>query len=132
MGQYAKFPMPTTAGILDRDNYGHQRLTVSNHGFLYSNEGFHPSNDRVQIGVLDERWNVLHPKSCTDIAFARMRTYRGFEAMAAVPRDGICGAALVEYDSEEGGVAGFFQNGNDYYAWSPCLDQFIDRSWGVV
>jgi hypothetical protein len=26
--------------------------------------------------------------------------------MAAVPRDGVCGAALVEDDSEEGGVAG--------------------------
>jgi len=51
--------------------------------------------------------------------------------MAAVPRDGICGAALVEDDSEEGGVAGFFQNGNSYYALSPCLDEFIDRSWAL-
>ena len=194
MGQYAQFSMSTTAGILIRDNHGHQRLSVSNHGFLYSDEVFHPSSNGVEIGVIDERWDALdialvklhpparftnntyfeakrprrllrsqeipdgaffsvdgmstgivymqaqglaldippRPQFCTDITFAKMRIYRGFGAMAAVPRDGICGAALVEDDSEEGGVAGFFQNGNSYYALSPCLDELIDRSWGVV
>jgi hypothetical protein len=194
VGQYTQFSMSTTAGILVRDNYGHQRLTVSDHGFPYSNEVFHPSNNGVQIGVIDERWDALdialvkldpsakftndtyfeakrprrllrsqeipdgvffsvdgmstgvmymqaqglaldippRPQPYTDITFAKMRIYRGFGVMTALPRDGICGAALVEDDSEEGGVAGFFQDGNSYYALSPCLDEFIDRSWAVV
>jgi hypothetical protein len=194
MGQYAQFSMSTTAGILVRDNHGNQRLTVSNHGFLYGNEVFHPSNNGVQIGVIDERWESLdialvklnpsveftndtyfearrprrllrsqeipqgtffsidgmstglvymqaqglsldippRPQNGTNVTFVKLRIYRCFGAMAAVPRDGVCGAALVEDDSEEGGVAGFFQNGNSHYALSPCLDEFIDRSWGVV
>jgi hypothetical protein len=193
MDQYTQFSISTTAGILVRDNHGHQRLTVSNHGFPYSNEVFHPSHG-VQIGVIDQRWDALgialvkldslakftnntyfeskrprrflrsqeipdgaffsvdgmstgvvymqaqgltldispRPQGCTGISFAKLRIYRGFGAMSAVPRDGICGAALVEDGSEEGGVAGFFQNGNPHYALSPCLDEFIDCSWGVV
>ena len=42
------------------------------------------------------------------------------------------GAALVEDDEDGGGVAGFFQEANDDFALTPCLDEFIDRSWSVA
>lgn len=194
IGLSAQASMSTTAGLLLRDNHGHQRLTVSNHGFLHSKEVFHPSNSGTQIGEIDERWEHLdialvklnpsvkftnstyfeakvprrllraheipdgaffsvdgmstgvvfmqahgltldiprRPQSITEIGFFKMRIYRGFGALGAVPREGVCGAAFVEDDSEEGGVAGFFQDGNADYALSPCLDELIDRSWSMV
>ena len=72
------------------------------------------------------------PPNVEEIKFFKMTLCRGFGALGAVAREGICGAAFVEDDSEEGGVAGFFQNGNGDYAMSPCLDELIDRSWEVV
>lgn len=72
------------------------------------------------------------PSSMTAIQFSKWKIFRGFGAFDSVPRQGICGAALVEDDSDEGGVAGFFVNGNAYYGLTPCLDEFIDRSWNVV
>ena len=190
----AEASMSTTAGILVRDTHGHQRLTVSNHGFLHSKEVFHPSDSGTQIGEIDERWEHLdialvrlypsvqftnstyfeakvprrllraheipngaffsvdgmstgvvfmqaqgltldippRPRDMNEIDFFKMRIYRGFGALGTVPREGICGAAFVEDDSEEGGVAGFFQNGNADYALSPCLDELIDQSWNIV
>jgi hypothetical protein len=72
------------------------------------------------------------PRPLTEITYVEMKIYRGFGAMTVVPREGICGAAIVEDDADEGEVAGFFQKGNSFYAISPCLDEFINRSWGVV
>jgi hypothetical protein len=194
IGQYADLSMRTTAGILVRDNHGHQRLTVSNHGFLHSDEVFHPTNNGRHIGEIDERFDYLdialvklnpaikftnatyfeakrprrllrsqeipdgvffcvdgmstgavfmqaqgitldippRPSSMTAIRFLKLRTFRGFGALGSVPREGICGAPFIEDDSDEGGVAGFFVNGNAHFALTSCLDEFIDRSWGVV
>ena len=37
-----------------------------------------------------------------------------------------------EADSDDGGVAGFFHEGNDYWAMSPCLNDLIGRYWIMV
>lgn len=194
VGGNAQVSMSSTAGVLLRNNRGHQRLTVSNHGFLYSSEVFHPSENGVQIGEVDERWphldaamvrlnpsirftnstyfeamtprRLLHrreipdgaffsvdgmstgcvfmqfqgttlaiprrPPNLTAIHFSTLRIFRGFGALESSPREGSCGSPIVEENSEDGGVAGFFQEGNDEFAFSPCLDELIDRSWSVV
>ena len=49
-----------------------------------------------------------------------------------VPLEGICGTAIVEDNTEDGGVAGFVQHGNSDWVLAPCLGELIDRSWGVV
>ena len=72
------------------------------------------------------------PPSMTAIRFSKWKIFRGFGALGAVPREGICGAAIVEDDTGDGGVAGFFVHGNADFAWPPVLDEFIDRSWNVV
>jgi len=193
-GQYADVSIRTTAGILIRDNHGHQRLTVSDHGFPYSDEVFHPTNNGSHIGEIDERFEHLgialvklnpsinftnttyfeakgprrllrsqeipfgvffcvdgmstgavflqtqgisldlppRPLSMADITFSKWKVFRSFGALGSVPREGICGAPLVEDDSDQGGVAGFFVNGNSDFALTPCLDELIDRSWNVV
>ena len=194
ISQSVDLSMHTTAGILVRDNHGHQRLTVSNRGFLHGDEVFHPTNNGRHIGEIDERFEHLdialvklnpsvkftnatyfeakrprrllrsqeipdgvffcvdgmstgvvfmqaqgisagippRPPGMTAIEFSMFRIYRGFGALGSVPREGICGAPFVEDDSDEGGVAGFFVNGNDDFALTPCLDEFIDRSWNTV
>ncbi len=194
IGPYAQVSMSTTAGLLLRDNHGHQRLTVSNHGFLHSDEVFHPSQSGTQIVEVDERREHLdialvklnpsvnftdstyfeakiprrllrsheildgawfsvdgmstrvvfmqaqgltldipqRPQPTIDITFFKRRIYRAFETIGAAQREGVCGAALVEDDTEGGGAAGFFQNGNSDFALSPCLDELIDRSWSMV
>lgn len=53
-------------GVLLRDTHGHERLTVCDHGFIPSNEVFHPSNSGTQIGEIDERWKAL------DIALVKL------------------------------------------------------------
>ena len=58
--------MSSTAGLLVRNTNGHQRLTVSNHGFLNDEKVFHPSNVGTQIGKIDERWPSL------DIALVKL------------------------------------------------------------
>ena len=46
---------------------------------------------------------------------------------------GLRGAATVEDDVDDGGVAGFFHPGNGGgWALSPWLDELINRSWSVV
>ena len=72
------------------------------------------------------------PTGMTGIRFIQMNIFRGFGAMGAVPRDSICGAPIVEEGLDRGGIAGFFQIGNADYALSPCLDELIDGSWGLV
>ena len=69
-GPCAIFPRSTTAGLLLRDNHGHQRMTVSNHGFLESDEVYHPTEAGTQIGHIDERFVhldvalvTLHPST---------------------------------------------------------------------
>ena len=47
-------------------------------------------------------------------------------------REGICGAAIVEDDTDDGGVAGFCWEASPNYAFSPCLNELIDRGWMVV
>jgi hypothetical protein len=72
------------------------------------------------------------PPFMTAIPFPKWEIFRGFGALGSVPRQGICGVALVEDDSDQGGVAGFIEYGNEYFALTPSLDEFIDRSWNVV
>ena len=186
--------MSTTAGVLLRDNHGNQRLTVANHGFENRKYVFHPFEDNVQIGEINERWEHLdialvklnpsvkfnnstyfeskvpkrllrsheirngvffsmdgmstgivflmaegialdtpnRPAGMTEIRFSKWTVYRNFGAVQDVPREGVCGAAIVEDDTDEGGVAGFFQMGNANFGFAPVLDEFIDRSWSVV
>ena len=190
----ADLSMHTTAGVLVQDNHGHQRLTVSNQGFIHGDEVFHPTNNGRTIGEIAERFDSLdialvkldpsinftnalyfeakrprrflryheipdgaffsvdgmstgvvfmqaqgttldipsRPSSMTDIRFSKMKIYRVYGGLSSMSREGICRAPLVEDNSDEGGVAGFFVHGNADYALAPCLDEFIDRSWSVV
>ena len=43
-----------------------------------------------------------------------MRMYQGYGAIGAMSQDGLCGAAIVEDEAENGGVAGFvrYRNGD--------------------
>ena len=49
-----------------------------------------------------------------DIQFYVMRMYQGYGAIGAMSQDGLCGAAIVEDEAENGGVAGFvrYRNGD--------------------
>ncbi|MCJ1240729.1 hypothetical protein MMC14_008733 [Varicellaria rhodocarpa] len=58
-GPYAQVSVPTTAGILLRNNHGQQRLTVSNQGFLNNEQVFHPIHHGTRIGEIDNRWEHL-------------------------------------------------------------------------
>lgn len=55
-GGYATRISSTTAGVLLRNSQGHVRMTAANHGFLASNEVYHPSERGVRIGEVDEPW----------------------------------------------------------------------------
>ncbi len=73
------------------------------------------------------------PADLSGIEHSRMKIYRIFGSNMAQPQPGICGAAIVEDDSDEGGgVAGFFSEGNSDFALSPCLNELIDRGWAIV
>ncbi|KAI4212427.1 MAG: hypothetical protein LQ351_004859 [Letrouitia transgressa] len=194
IGQYATLSMSTTAGIMLRNNRGDQRLTVSNHGFLHSNEVYHPTPQGKHIGEINERWHALdialvtlnpsvrftnanyfeskvprrllyrgqvplgvffgldgmssgmlwfqsqgvtmmlpkRPSNMTEIGFHKMILYQQFGNGGVTMREGICGAAIVEDDTDSGGVAGFFWEASPNHAFSPCLDELIDRGWMVV
>ncbi|KAL9099006.1 MAG: hypothetical protein Q9163_005432 [Psora crenata] len=194
VGQYATLSMSTTAGIVLRNNRGDQRLTVSNHGFLHSDDVYHPIPQGTHIGEIDERWQALdialvklnpsvrftnanyfeskvprlllyrsqvplgvffaldgmssgmlwfqsqgvtmmfppRPPNMTEISFHKMILYQQFGNGGVTMREGICGAAIVEDDTDDGGVAGFFWEASPNYAFSPCLDELIDRGWMVV
>lgn len=194
VGAFAQVSLSTTVGVLLRNSDGHQRLTVSNRGFLHSSEVFHPSEHGISIGQIDERWPHLdialaklnpsihftnttyfgamvpkrllrrleipdgaffsvdgmstgcifmqaqgltlavpqRPSNLTAIYFVTMRIFRSFGALGLTPQERICGSPLVEEDSEGGGVAGFFQEGNADFAFSPCIDELIDSSWRMV
>ena len=193
-GQYAALSMSTTAGIVLRNNRGDQRLTVSHHGFLHSDNVYHPIPQGTHIGEIDERWQALDialvkldpsvrftnanyfeskaPKrllyrsqvplggffgldgmssgmlwfqsqgvtmmfpprlpNMTEIPFHKMVLYQQFGNGGVTMREGICGAAIVDDDTDDGGVAGFFWQASPNYAFSPCLDELIDRGWTVV
>lgn len=51
--------------MLLQNGLGQRRITVALPGFLESNEVFHPDDQGVRIGEIDERWNSL------DIALTR-------------------------------------------------------------
>lgn len=61
-----------------------------------------------------------------------MKIYRIFGSNMAQPQPEICGAAIVEDDSDEGEVAGFFSEGNSDFALTPCFNELIDRGWALV
>lgn len=61
-----------------------------------------------------------------------MKIYRSFGSNIAQSRSGICGAAIVEDDSDEGGVAGFSSEGNSDFPLTPCLNELIYRGWALV
>lgn len=194
IGQYATLSMSTTAGIVLRNNRGDQRLTVSNHGFLHSDNVYHPIPQGTHIGEIDERYQALdialvklnpsvkftnanyfeskvprrllyrsqvplgvffaldgmssgmlwfqsqgvtmmfppRPPNITEISFHKMMLYQQFGNGGVTMREGMCGAAIVEDDTDDGGVAGFFWEASANYAFSPCLDELIDRGWVVV
>jgi hypothetical protein len=66
------------------------------------------------------------------IEFSECFINRVYGATGSTAVEGICGAALVEDDVDTGGISGFFQLANENYAFSPILDELIDRSWSVV
>ena len=74
------------------------------------------------------------PNNTTKIPFHKMVLYQQFgnHGGGASMRKGIRGAAIVEDDTDNGGVAGFFDEASPHYAFSPCLDELIDRGWMVV
>ena len=72
------------------------------------------------------------PPGMTKVKYAEWKIYRGFGNTEAVPREGVCGAAFVTENSNEGGVAGFSQPGDDSFAMTPVLDEMIACSWSVV
>ena len=53
---YAIISRSTTAGVVLRNHEGQVRLTVANHGFLESEEVFHPTTNDFRIGEISERW----------------------------------------------------------------------------
>ena len=59
VGLYATLSTHSTAGVLLRDNHGHQRLTASNHGFLDSRDIFHPTEHGSHVGEIIERYPHL-------------------------------------------------------------------------
>ena len=194
IGQRATVAVGTTAGILLRSNHGQQRLTVAHHGFLRSDDIYHPTEAGTHIGVIDERFKHLdvalaklnpsinydnstyfeskpprrllrgaeielgawfsvdgmstgmvslravgitmqvppRPARTTEIQWTDWNLFDGFGQINTILRGGIYGAAIVEDDVDDGGVAGFFHQGNGEWASSPCLDELIDRSWSVV
>ena len=68
------------------------------------------------------------PARITEIQWADWNLFDGFGQINTILRGGICGAAIVD----DGGVAGFFHQGNGEWASSPCLDELIDRSCSVI
>ena len=62
----------TSTGTLLRDNRGNKRLTAANHGFLYSDEVYHPSHAGRRIGEIGERFEAL------DIALIKLDPYISF------------------------------------------------------
>ena len=72
------------------------------------------------------------PADVSGIEHSSMKIYRIFGSNMALPQPGVCGAAIVEDDSDEGGVAGFFSEGNSDFALTPCLNELIDRGWALV
>ncbi|KAL8918001.1 MAG: hypothetical protein Q9172_005592 [Xanthocarpia lactea] len=74
------------------------------------------------------------PPNTTEIPFHKMMLYQQFgnTGGGTMMREGIRGAAIVEDDTDDGGVAGFFSEASPNYAFSSCLDELIDRGWMVV
>ena len=68
----------------------------------------------------------------TKTSFPKVVLYQQFGNAGATMREGIRDAAVVEDDTDDGGVAGFFGEAFRNYAFSPCLDELIDRGWKVV
>ena len=58
-GGYATTAMATTCGVLIRCNVGGPRLTVANHGFLGTDDVYHPHAGGVHIGEITERFEAL-------------------------------------------------------------------------
>lgn len=72
------------------------------------------------------------PPNMTEIPFHKMLLHQHFGNGGVTMREGICGAAIVEDDTDDGGVAGFCWEASPNYAFSPCLNELIDRGWMVV
>lgn len=65
-----------------------------------------------------------------EIEFAEWRTeniYHMIGPTRGTSKDGPCGAPIVQDDSVDGGVAGFFQLANNEICLLPVLDEIIDR-----
>jgi len=199
---YRTLTMATTAGILVKaiSNTDAPRLTVANHGFLGTNDVFHPTAEGVHIGEITERFEALDvaivqlypsisfsnlqyfeaeaPRRLlrSDAVSARVGSWCSLDSMSSglvfakitgvrnkpavrpsgvvIPTielhtehimqlmgptggavtEGICGAAIVVDDGEDGGVVGFFQLGEEEGDWATCpaLDDLMDRGWTVV
>lgn len=59
-GSYSSTSLSTTAGVMLQNSLGQRRITVALAGFLESNAVFHPNDQGVRIGDIDERWNGLN------------------------------------------------------------------------
>ncbi|KAL8871705.1 MAG: hypothetical protein Q9174_002524 [Haloplaca sp. 1 TL-2023] len=194
VGQSATLATGTTAGILLRDSHSQQKLSVAHHGFLQSDDVFHPTEGGTHIGVIDQRFEHLDvalvglnpsinfdnssyfesdrprrllrgneitlgswftldgistglvslmargtsmeipppPPGATEIRHMDYTLFDAFGQMGTASEEGVCGAAIVECNVPDGGVAGFFSHGNGDFALAPCLDELVDLSWSVV
>ena len=69
------------------------------------------------------------PPNKTETSFHKMVLYQQFGNAGTTTREG---AAIMEDDTDDGGVAGFLGEASPNYAFSPCLDELIDRGGKVV
>ncbi len=58
--------------------------------------------------------------------------FRTIGATGGSTKDGLCGAPIVQDDSDAGGVAGFFQLASTDYALSPHLDDIVAAGWALA
>ena len=74
-------------------------------------------------------------KPIEELEAAEWRTeniYHMIGPTGGITKDGLCGAPIVKDDSEDGGLAGFFQLPNtNEICLSPVLDEIIDCGWSL-
>lgn len=121
---YSSVSRSTTAGIMLQNALGQRRITVALQGFLESDGVFHPDDQGVRIGEIDERWKDL------DIALAKPDPYLQFtnkEYFGAnppktlLPSDQALRGDWFEADGMSTGVV-YFQLRGERYTCPPRLE----------
>lgn len=68
------------------------------------------------------------------IDFAEWKTenmYHMIGPTGGTTKDGLCGAPILDDDTGDGAVAGFFQLADNEICLSPVLDEIIDHGWDL-